>query len=246
MMLSQRGALTGSAMRPTASARGAVVVRAAAGVEERLRLHNLSPQVGARRDEMRKGRGYGGHQGGTCGFGTRGQKSRSGPGVRPGFEGGQTPLYRRLPKLRGIAGGMSAGVPKYVVVNLGALEAAFDDGAEVTLEAVKAKGLLRTSGADDALALKVLGEGSLSKKLTVKAAAFSGAASAKLEAAGAAAEVVPGRAKWTRKAHEAHKRALKKQGLDYEVEAKKKRAARAQGRVARAAAAKAARSSASK
>jgi hypothetical protein len=85
--------------------RAAAAATAEAGSGERLRLHNLSPQKGSRRDDKRKGRGYGGHQGGTCGFGTRGQKARAGSGTRPGFEGGQMPLYRRLPKLRGIAGG---------------------------------------------------------------------------------------------------------------------------------------------
>merc|ERR1712063_125747 len=70
---------------------------------ERLRLNNLSPQKGARHKEMRKGRGYSAGQGGTCGFGMRGQKSRSGSGTRPGFEGGQLPMYRKLPKLKGIS-----------------------------------------------------------------------------------------------------------------------------------------------
>ena len=78
---------------------------------ERFRLNNLAPQPGSRRPEKRKGRGYGAGQGGTCGFGMRGQRSRSGPGVRPGFEGGQMPLYRRLPKLKGIAGGESSSDP---------------------------------------------------------------------------------------------------------------------------------------
>lgn len=71
----------------------------------RFRLDNLGPQPGSRKKQKRKGRGHAAGQGGSCGFGMRGQKSRSGPGVRRGFEGGQMPLYRRLPKLRGIAGG---------------------------------------------------------------------------------------------------------------------------------------------
>lgn len=72
---------------------------------ERLRLDNLGPQPGSRKNRKRKGRGHAAGQGGSCGFGMRGQKSRSGPGARIGFEGGQTALYRRIPKLRGIAGG---------------------------------------------------------------------------------------------------------------------------------------------
>ena len=75
--------------------------------DERFRLDNLAPEPGARRKKQRVGRGYGAGQGGSCGDGMRGQKARSGGGIRPGFEGGQMPLYRRLPKLRGIAGGAS-------------------------------------------------------------------------------------------------------------------------------------------
>lgn len=76
----------------------------------RLRLDNLGPQPGSRKKAKRKGRGHAAGQGGSCGFGMRGQKSRSGPGVRRGFEGGQMPLYRRLPKLRGIAGGIFTSI----------------------------------------------------------------------------------------------------------------------------------------
>ncbi|KAI8477303.1 MAG: plastid/chloroplast ribosomal protein L15 [Monoraphidium minutum] len=213
-------------VQPFTAARGAVVVRAAAE-PERLRLHNLSPQKGSRRDEKRKGRGYGGHQGGTCGFGTRGQKARSGSGTRPGFEGGQMPLYRRLPKLRGIAGGMSAGLAKYVVVNLEDLEKAFDAGSEVTLSAIEAKGLLNISGRDTKLGLKVLGSGSLSKALTVKADAFSAAAAEKIAAAGGSAAAAAGKAKWTRRAHEKRVAEMVAAGLDPKKEAAKAKAARA-------------------
>lgn len=76
------------------------------GTANRLRLNNLGPQPGSRKKNKRKGRGIAAGQGNSCGFGMRGQKSRSGPGVRKGFEGGQMPLYRRIPKLRGIAGGI--------------------------------------------------------------------------------------------------------------------------------------------
>ncbi len=101
-------------VQPPRAARVAVVQCVAEDEAERLRLNNLSPQEGARRKKTRKGRGYGAGQGGTAGYGMRGQKSRSGSGIRPGFEGGQTPLYRKLPKLRGIAGGMGHGLPDYV------------------------------------------------------------------------------------------------------------------------------------
>lgn len=209
----------------------------AAATEERLRLHNLSPQKGSRRDNKRKGRGYGGHQGGTCGFGNRGQKARSGPSVRPGFEGGQTPLYRRLPKLRGIAGGMSAGLPKYVTVNLSEIEKAFEAGATVDLQTVQDKKLLNISGRETKLPLKVLGEGELSKTLTIKAAKFSSSAAEKIAAAGATAESVPQRAKWTRKAHEKRVAEMTAAGKDYKAEMKKLKAKRAAAKAKAAAAA---------
>ena len=93
-------------------------------------------------------------QGGTAGFGMRGQKSRSGSGIRPGFEGGQTPLYRRLPKLKGIAGGMGAGLPDFVVVNLSQLSR-FAEGEEVTLQTLEEKRVLNISGRESRLPLKV-------------------------------------------------------------------------------------------
>ncbi|RQO96596.1 hypothetical protein POPTR_010G124301v4 [Populus trichocarpa] len=96
------------------AAAAASVVTTSPGV--RFRLDNLGQQPGSRKKGKRKGRGISAGQGNSCGFGMRGQKSRSGPGVRKGFEGGQVPLYRRIPKLRGIAGGMHVGLPKYVPV----------------------------------------------------------------------------------------------------------------------------------
>eukprot|EP00882_Tetradesmus_deserticola_P001800 GHRQ01001932.1.p1 GENE.GHRQ01001932.1~~GHRQ01001932.1.p1 ORF type:complete len:247 (+),score=101.11 GHRQ01001932.1:185-925(+) len=239
--LAQRS-LLGSAVGRIGAARAVQPLRAvrldvaAAADTERLRLHNLSPQKGSRRDEKRKGRGYGGHQGGTCGFGNRGQKARSGPSVRPGFEGGQTPLYRRLPKLRGIAGGMAAGLPKYVVVNLSDLEKSFEAGETVNLEAVKAKGLLNISGRDSQLPLKVLGAGELSKALTIEAAKFSSTASEKITSAGATASMVAQRKKWTRKAHEKTVREMVAKGLDYKKEIAKQKAARAAAKAKAAAA----------
>nr|XP_043607829.1 50S ribosomal protein L15, chloroplastic [Erigeron canadensis] len=165
----------------------------------RLRLDNLGPQPGSRKNRKRKGRGHAAGQGGSCGFGMRGQKSRSGPGVRRGFEGGQMPLYRRLPKLRGIAGGMSAGLSKYVPVNLKDIETAgFQEGEEVSLESLKEKGLINPSGRERRLPLKILGDGEVSVKLTFKARAFSAQAKEKLEAAGCSLTVLPGRKKWVK------------------------------------------------
>lgn len=192
------------AARPTL----AVVTATAAAEEERLRLNNLSPQPGSKRPGKRKGRGYGAGQGGTGGFGMRGQKSRSGSGIRPGFEGGQTPLYRKLPKLRGIAGGMGHGLPDFVTVNLADLKA-FAEGEEVTLAALQEKRILNLSGRDSRLPLKVLGTGNLEAPLTIHAAAFSESAKAKIEAAGGKVVEVPLRQKWTRAAHEAEKSASK-------------------------------------
>jgi large subunit ribosomal protein L15 len=183
-----------------------VAVRAAAPVvvaSEKFNLNNIAPAEGSRRDKRRIARGYGGKGGGTGGRGTRGQKSRSGGGVRPGFEGGQMPLYRRLPKLKGIAGGMGAGLPDYLVVNVSALDAKFDANAEVDLAALEEHGVVNPSGRDAKLPLKVLGHGAITKPLTVRAAAFSASAKAAIEAAGGKAEVVAPKPKWTRAAHEA-------------------------------------------
>eukprot|EP00197_Chlamydomonas_leiostraca_P002912 CAMPEP_0202857306 /NCGR_PEP_ID=MMETSP1391-20130828/307_1 /ASSEMBLY_ACC=CAM_ASM_000867 /TAXON_ID=1034604 /ORGANISM="Chlamydomonas leiostraca, Strain SAG 11-49" /LENGTH=248 /DNA_ID=CAMNT_0049536095 /DNA_START=37 /DNA_END=783 /DNA_ORIENTATION=+ len=182
---------------------------------ERLKLGNLSPPAGAKRDKARKGRGYGAGQGGTCGFGNRGQKCRSGPSVRTGFEGGQMPLYRRMPKLRGIAGGMGKGEPDFVVVNLKEIAQRYEAGEEVTIDNLKEKGVLRASGKRAKLPLKVLGTGELKGAVTIKAAAFSESAKTKIEAAGAKAELVPQKPKWTRVAHKKMVEALKAEGKDY-------------------------------
>lgn len=128
----------------------------------------------------------------------RGQKSRSGSGVRPGFEGGQTPLYRRVPKLKGIAGGMPAGLPSYVTINVGQLEAECEAGAIV--DAGSLERLVGSTGARGKLPLKILGSGDLNKPLTVKAAAFSESAAAKIAAAGGTVEIVALKPKWTRAA----------------------------------------------
>mmetsp|Transcript_10015 Transcript_10015/g.13628 ORF Transcript_10015/g.13628 Transcript_10015/m.13628 type:complete len:229 (-) Transcript_10015:135-821(-) len=172
--------------------------------EERFRLSNLQPLPGSRRKEQRKGRGRGAGQGLTCGYGNRGQKARSGPGVRPGFEGGQNPLYRAMPKLKGICGGMSAGQQKFVTVNLkDIVKFGLDANTEVSLDSLKAMGKLSPTGYSRDLPLKVLGEGELGVALTFKAAAFSASAVSKIEAAGGSIEVLPQKVKWTRQAHEA-------------------------------------------
>lgn len=170
-----------------------------AGENVRFRLDNLGPQPGSRKRAKRKGRGIAAGQGASCGFGMRGQKSRSGPGIMRGFEGGQMPLYRRLPKLRGIAGGMHAGLPKYVHINLKDIEnAGFQEGEEVSLETLTEKRVINPSGRERKLLLKVLGEGELGKKLTIKAGAFSTSAKEKLESAGCSITVIPGRKKWVK------------------------------------------------
>nr|XP_029121392.1 50S ribosomal protein L15, chloroplastic isoform X4 [Elaeis guineensis] len=132
-----------------------VCLAAALAPTERFRLNNLAPQPGSRKRNKRKGRGIAAGQGNSCGFGMRGQKSTSGPGVRKGFECGRMPLYRRIPNLRGIAGRMHAGLPKFVPVNLKDIEAAgFQEGDEISLESLKPKGLINPSGRDRRLPLK--------------------------------------------------------------------------------------------
>jgi len=146
-----------------------------------MKLHELQPAAGSTTVSKRKGRGVGSGNGKTAGRGHKGQWARSGGGVRPGFEGGQMPLARRMPK-RGFHNLFGTD---YATVNLSKLDV-FEDGAEVTVNELMEKGLIRK--AKDGV--KVLGGGELSKKLTVKAAAFSESAKAKIEAAGGKAEVV--------------------------------------------------------
>uniref|UniRef100_A0A7N0UX72 Large ribosomal subunit protein uL15/eL18 domain-containing protein n=1 Tax=Kalanchoe fedtschenkoi TaxID=63787 RepID=A0A7N0UX72_KALFE len=184
----------GLAVRSQAST-SAAVDSASAGV--RFRLDNLGPQPGLRKNRKRKGREHPAEQGGSCGFGMRGQKSRSGPDVRKRFEGGQMPLYRRLLKLRGIAGGVKTGLPKYVPVNLKDIEAAgFEEGEEVSLKTLKERGLINPSGRERKLPLKILGDGDFNIKLNFKARSFSTAAKEKLEFAGCTLTELPGKKKW--------------------------------------------------
>jgi large subunit ribosomal protein L15 len=153
-------------------------------------MHSLAPAKGSKKNRRRVARGYGGKGGGTGGRGTRGQKSRSGGGPRPGFEGGQLPLYRRLPKLKGIAGGMSRGSTDFTIVNLAECDRAFSQNETVSLEELKRMRIINCSGRDRLLPLKVLGNGSLSSPLLVKAAGFSASAKSAIEMAGGKAELI--------------------------------------------------------
>jgi len=146
-----------------------------------MKLHELKAAPGSRKAPKRKGRGTATGQGKTAGRGMNGQNSRSGGGVRLGFEGGQMPLYRRIPK-RGFT---NIWRIEPAIVNVGDLNI-FDEGAEVTAEALKEKGLIKKTDSG----LKVLGDGKLEKKLTVKANKFSKSAVEMIEQAGGKAEVI--------------------------------------------------------
>ena len=146
-----------------------------------MKLHELSPAPGSVQEGWRKGRGPGSGNGKTAGKGHKGQNARSGGGVRPGFEGGQIPLYRKLPK-RGFNNQFAT---KYCIINLDVLNK-FEDGAVVDLDILKGCGIVKDNYAD----LKVLGNGELSKKITVKATVFSASAKEKIEAAGGKIEVL--------------------------------------------------------
>ena len=145
-----------------------------------MKLHELSPAPGSVKDSYRKGRGPGSGNGKTAGTGHKGQNARSGGGVRPGFEGGQLPLYRKLPK-RGFKNHFAVN---YAIVNVSALDV-FNDGDTVNLDALMAKGIIKKP----LDGLKVLGNGEITKKLTVEASVFSASAKEKIEAAGGKTEV---------------------------------------------------------
>ena len=146
-----------------------------------MKLHELSPAAGSVKDSYRKGRGPGSGNGKTAGKGHKGQNARSGGGVRPGFEGGQLPLYRKLPK-RGFHNKFGK---TYAIVNVEALNR-FEDGAVIETATLCEAGLV--TRINDGV--KILGNGELTKKLTVKAAVFSNAAKEKIEAAGGKTEVI--------------------------------------------------------
>ena len=147
-----------------------------------MKLHELSPAEGSVKENYRKGRGAGSGNGKTAGKGHKGQNARSGGGVRPGFEGGQLPLYRKLPK-RGFNNYRFA--KKYATINVQSLNK-FNDGEVVDCAALLAQGIIRNIFDG----VKVLGEGEIAKKLTVKAAVFTASAKEKIEAAGGKTEVV--------------------------------------------------------
>lgn len=146
-----------------------------------MKLHELSPAEGSVKKAWRKGRGIGSGNGKTAGKGHKGQNARSGGGVRPGFEGGQNPLYRRLPK----RGFNNRFAKVYAVVNVKTLEK-YADGDVIDINTLLSDRVIRK--AHDGL--KVLGDGEISKKITVRATVFSAAAKEKIEAAGGKAEVI--------------------------------------------------------
>ncbi len=146
-----------------------------------MKLHELKPAEGSRKDRKRVGRGIGSGTGKTAGKGHKGQKARSGGGVRPGFEGGQTPLFQRLPK-RGFT---NIHRKEFAIVNLDTLNQ-FEDGTEVTPELLIETGVVKNQKSG----IKILAKGSIEKKLTVKAHKFSSAAKEAIEAAGGKTEVI--------------------------------------------------------
>jgi len=146
-----------------------------------MKLHNLKPSPGSKKNRKRVGRGSGSGQGTTAGRGMNGQNSRSGGGTKPGFEGGQMPLYRRLPK-RGFT---NIFQKEFAIVNLESLNK-FSDNEEVTVELLLENKIIRK----ELDGVKILGEGELNKKLTVKAHKFSKTAKEKIEAVGGKAEVI--------------------------------------------------------
>ena len=146
-----------------------------------MKLHELSPVEGSKKNSKRIGRGHGSGWGKTSGKGHKGQKARSGGSIRPGFEGGQTSLARRMPK----RGFNNIFATEYTVVNVADLEARFENGAVIDTEALIEAGLV-TKVLDG---VKILGNGEVTKNFTVKAAKFSESAKAKIENAGGKAEV---------------------------------------------------------
>jgi large subunit ribosomal protein L15 len=147
-----------------------------------MRLNDAKPKAGSKHRKRRIGRGVAAGQGASGGFGMRGQKSRSGRPTRPGFEGGQMPLYRRLPKLKSFP---LINRKVYTIINVGKL-ATLPAKTEVTIESLMAAGIVTTNDGP----LKLLGDGDLSVALTCKAGAFTSGAKAKIEAAGGTCEVI--------------------------------------------------------
>lgn len=144
-----------------------------------MKLHHLRPAEGSKKRKIRVGRGESGRRGKTAGRGTKGLKARS--KVRPGFEGGQTPLIRQMPKLKGFR---NPNREEFTVVNVAKLES-FDKGSTVTPEVLREAGLAKKRGK-----IKILGQGDIDVALTVKAHAFSSGAAEKIQAAGGSIEVI--------------------------------------------------------
>jgi large subunit ribosomal protein L15 len=147
-----------------------------------MRLQDAQPKSGSQKRRRRVGRGISAGQGASCGFGMRGQKSRSGRPTRPGFEGGQNPLYRRVPKLKHFT---LVNHRQYTVINVGKL-GELKKGADVTLESLMEAGIVTSNDGP----LKILGDGELTVALKVKAAAATKGAIAKIESAGGSFETV--------------------------------------------------------
>ncbi len=146
-----------------------------------MKLHELSPAFGSTKESKRIGRGHGSGNGKTAGKGHKGQKARAGHGMRPGFEGGQMPLQRRIPK----RGFNNIFAEEWVAINVSALNV-FEDGAVVDATALQEKGIIKKADKP----VKVLGNGKVEKKLTVNLNAFSASAAEKINAAGGKAEVI--------------------------------------------------------
>ncbi len=147
-----------------------------------MKLNNLSPKEGSKRRRRRVGRGIAAGQGASCGFGMRGLKSRSGTGTKAGFEGGQMPLYRRVPKLKHFT---LVNQKHYTTINVESLSS-LDASTEVTLSSLMENGIVTSNDGP----LKILGNGELTVALNVKAAAFTKSAAQKIEAAGGSCEVI--------------------------------------------------------
>ena len=147
-----------------------------------LNLQTLKSNPGARRRKLRKGRGIAAGQGASCGFGMRGQKSRSGSPTRPGFEGGQMPLYRRIPKLKHFE---LVNHKEFTIINVAKL-ADLKAGSTVNLDSLVKDGLVTSPKHP----LKVLGNGDLTVKLTIQASAFTASARTKIESAGGSCEII--------------------------------------------------------
>ena len=146
-----------------------------------MKMHELAPAFGSTKESKRIGRGHGSGQGKTAGKGHKGQKARAGRGIRAGFEGGQMPLQRRVPK----RGFNNIFAEEWLAINVAALEV-FEDGSVVDAAALASKGIIKKAN----LPVKVLGNGKLTKKLEVKLNAYSASAAEKIAAAGGKAEVI--------------------------------------------------------